>query len=492
MESAYAIKTNTMLTLSEQNLIDCSDNHGCSGGTIHKAFAYVVQNGIETEEDYPFTAVDGTCTFETSKVALQLSSYKTITKDSESELKKAVGTIGPVSVSIDASYFQLYTGGIFDESSCTTTVNHGVLVVGYGTEDGTPYWLVKNSWGADWGEEGFIKMVRDKNDQCGIALWGIKMKIILALVSLALAANAASDRTLWQDFKKTHGKTYRSALEETKRFAIFQDNLRKIEEHNKKFESGEKTYYLGVNQFADMSVKEFRETMLTPNITRPMSGGLFTAKDAVEVPDTIDWNSQGAVAPVKDQGNCGSCWAFSTTGAIESAYYLKNNELVRLSEQNLIDCSTPYGNGGCDGGLMQYAFAYVVDNGISTEETYAYAGLDESCQNKESFVQISSYVDIEQSEETLKAAVASVGPVAVAIYVDDMMFYLGGIFMENSCSKDLDHELLLVGYGTSNGQDYWYLKNSWGTTWGELGFLKMARNADDLCGIADCAAYPVL
>ncbi len=169
-------KTGQLVSLSEQNLIDCSSsygNHGCQGGVMDSAFRFMIANkGDDTESSYPYEMRQGKCRFNPNYVGATIRSYADISRGSESSLKSAVGTVGPVSVAIDASHssFQFYRDGVYVEPSCSSTrLDHGVLVVGYGTENGQDYWLVKNSWGTNWGESGYIKMARNRYNQCGIA-----------------------------------------------------------------------------------------------------------------------------------------------------------------------------------------------------------------------------------------------------------------------------------------------------------------------------------
>lgn len=230
------------------------------------------------------------------------------------------------------------------------------------------------------------------------------------------------------------------------------------------------------------------------------SGITFISTAHVTLPHHVDWREKGAVTAVKDQGHCGSCWAFSAVGALEGQHFRKTGALVSLSEQNLVDCSKKYGNNGCNGGMMDNAFRYVKSNkGIDTEISYPYEGIEDSCHFNPKNVGAtdSGYVNLPSgNEEKLMNAVATMGPVSVAIDAsqESFQFYAEGTYVEPQCdSVSLDHGVLVVGYGTDEqGQDYWLVKNSWGTSWGDKGYIKMARNMDNQCGIATQASYPTV
>lgn len=220
------------------------------------------------------------------------------------------------------------------------------------------------------------------------------------------------------------------------------------------------------------------------------------------VPDSVDWRADGAVTDVKDQASCGSCWSFSATGALEGQHFRKTGALVSLSEQNLVDCSSSYGNAGCNGGVIDYAFQYIKDNGgIDTEASYPYNAVDAACRFNKANIGATDkgFVDIPHGDENaLKIALATIGPIAVAIDASHQTFhqYSSGIYYEPKCrasARHLDHAVLAVGYGTDeNGDDYYIVKNSWGTTWGDGGYIKMARNKNNNCGIATSASYPLV
>eukprot|EP00914_Ancora_sagittata_P018237 GHVO01036051.1.p1 GENE.GHVO01036051.1~~GHVO01036051.1.p1 ORF type:complete len:351 (+),score=53.34 GHVO01036051.1:138-1190(+) len=309
---------------------------------------------------------------------------------------------------------------------------------------------------------------------------------------------------LWEDFKVVHERTYEEN-EETQRKEVFRNNLKKIEMHNYLHAQGKSSYTLGINQFADLEANEFASIMngfrMNKNRTQVrdhLHSNYISPAIPVSIPNEVDWTKEGYVTPIKNQGRCGSCWSFSTTGSLEGQHFRKTGKLVSLSEQNLVDCSKAYGNNGCNGGVMDYAFKYIqVNDGDDTEESYPYEGVDGECRFKKDFVgaTVTGYTDLPKGDELkMKEAVATIGPIAVAIDAAHQSFqmYASGVYDEETCTDNLDHAVLVVGYGTDLGQDYWLVKNSWGTTWGDDGYIKMSRNKDNQCGIANMASYPLV
>jgi cathepsin L len=329
--------------------------------------------------------------------------------------------------------------------------------------------------------------------------------IVLALALLSCASaftlkgqtNVELD-SYWEEFKTVHGKQYDNQFDLVRRL-IWESNLNYIQRHNMEYDMGKHSYFLGMNKFGDLTHEEFKAMYLSKTPKRPTNGTLFmTPLNVKDLPVAIDWRTQGYVTPVKDQGQCGSCWSFSATGSLEGQYFRQNSQLVSFSEQQLVDCSTTYGNNGCNGGLMDYAFEYIGQYGIEREEDYPYTARDGTCRYSASKVvtKVSGYADVpSQNELKLHEAVATVGPVSVAIDASrsSFQFYKGGVYDEPRCSAvQLDHGVLAVGYSSDAGKDYWIVKNSWGESWGASGYIHMSRNKKNQCGIATMASYPLM
>ncbi|KNA13820.1 hypothetical protein SOVF_113290 [Spinacia oleracea] len=296
-------------------------------------------------------------------------------------------------------------------------------------------------------------------------------------------------------FIHRHGKKYETAHEILTRFDIYRENLELIQSTNKKGLS----YKLHVNQYADWTEEEFRRHRLgaAQNCSATFKGS-HKLSHAV-APAEKDWRAEGIVSPVKNQGHCGSCWTFSTTGALEAAYAQAFGKNISLSEQQLVDCAGTFNNFGCNGGLPSQAFEYVKYNGgLDTEEAYPYTGKDGECKfsAQNVGVQVHGSVNISLgAEEELKDAVAFVRPVSVAFeVVDGFKLYKEGVYTSTTCGSapmDVNHAVLAVGYGIENGVPYWLIKNSWGEDWGDNGYFKMEMGKN-MCGVATCASYPIV
>jgi cathepsin L len=275
------------------------------------------------------------------------------------------------------------------------------------------------------------------------------------------------------------------------RYSVFKKNLDFITQHAQT----QHTYTVKMNKFGDLTNLEFSKIFL--GFRGPSYSPKFEPTVPGAYPDSLDWNAKGYVTPIKNQGQCGSCWSFSTTGSMEGCHMKTTGQLVSLSEQNLMDCSTPQGNQGCNGGLMTAAFAYIMTNGgIDTEASYPYTAMDGTCQFSTANIGslLSIYENVTSGSEADLQAKVNVGPTSVAMDAsqDSFQFYSSGIYSDPACSSvNLDHGVLATGWGVDNtGADYWIVKNSWGTDWGLDGFFWMARNDNNMCGIATMASLP--
>eukprot|EP01092_Planopodium_desertum_P014827 TRINITY_DN75_c0_g2_i7.p2 TRINITY_DN75_c0_g2~~TRINITY_DN75_c0_g2_i7.p2 ORF type:complete len:419 (-),score=147.54 TRINITY_DN75_c0_g2_i7:42-1298(-) len=300
-------------------------------------------------------------------------------------------------------------------------------------------------------------------------------------------------RNAFVNFMQTHKKSYASH-EFHKRYSIFKANLDFINAHN----AAKKGFSVAVNEYADLTGEEFKAIYNGLKSVPHSLSKVVVEADVSALPASVDWRAKGAVSSIKNQGQCGSCWSFSTTGSVEGGLVLQGGKsIVGLSEQNLMDCSDNYGNMGCNGGLMDNAFQYIIANGgVDTEASYPYTAADGTCHYSSSNcgATISGYQDIPSgSESSLQTSVANVGPISIAIDAShsSFQFYSSGVYYEPACSSSqLDHGVLAVGYGTSSGSEYWLVKNSWGTGWGLSGYIMMARNRGNNCGVATSASYP--
>lgn len=315
--------------------------------------------------------------------------------------------------------------------------------------------------------------------------------LLLFLWSISTASGLSEHeyKEAFTDWMQKYQKSY-SHDEFHQRFDTWRANLNAISHHNSMAE--EKGFSLDMNQFGDLTDDEFHKYYLGTKVVVPAPPPVNEAP-LLGIEDSVDWRERGAVTPVKNQGQCGSCWSFSATGSTEGCHFLASGDLVGLSEQNLVDCSTSEGNNGCNGGLMTKAMDYIIKNGgIDTEESYPYVAQSGSCKYsaEKSVATLKEYENVQPgSEEDLKAKVSQ-GPTSIAIDASQssLRFYSKGVYFEPACSSErLDHGVLAVGYGSQDGKDYWIVKNSWGTEWGDKGYLLMSRNRDNNCGVATMA-----
>jgi C1A family cysteine protease len=340
-----------------------------------------------------------------------------------------------------------------------------------------------------------------------LSVFSIIMYFFVGGITSANNIEEQYDLSQFKLFQKLFNKVYPTLEDFHYRFSVFRENLRAIVLHN--LEPGT-NFTMGVNNFSDLTAEEFHWEYVGKYVRdfdyddNDKSGFLRFGKkcqsyqySGASVPDLVDWRKKNAVTSIKDQGQCGSCWSFSSTGAIEGAWAISTGNLVNLSEQQLVDCSKKYGNLGCNGGMMDNAFEYVIDNGQCADAEYPYTAKGGSCHSCTTVAKLSDCYDVPTNNQlALKEAVALKGPISIAIEADTKVFqsYSSGVITSSSCGTNLDHGVLIVGYGEENGIKYWLVKNSWGTSWGENGYVKIARsdstNDAGICGVAMETSYP--
>ena len=307
--------------------------------------------------------------------------------------------------------------------------------------------------------------------------------ILITLLALTFCLEKSEKYAFlqFQRFLNKYNKKYNTVEEYLLRYDVFKKNLNK-------FRQNKASYKMGINQFTDLTPTEFRKRYL--NLDMKLLNKINYKKVSVNsngAPDSWNWIDQGVLGPIKDQGYCGSCWAFSTMGNIEALNTMKTKEYIALSEQQLVDCDTEV-DMGCDGGLMEYAFQYLIDNGCMSQEDYPYVGYDDTCKYDKDkvVVRIKDWKMLEtQDEGEIKEFLYDNGPLAIAINADPFQYYTEGIIDEDEWSCDpegLNHGVVLVGYGSENGVDFWIIRNSWGDYWGEQGYCRVARGKGT-CGV---------
>ncbi|CAL7951169.1 unnamed protein product [Xylocopa violacea] len=337
-------------------------------------------------------------------------------------------------------------------------------------------------WSQPWIDHGYPKITIDCNlhDRRKRSLRGSQYN-----QKMLKLAQEIKDETLFENFIKDFNKSYSSAKEKQDRFKIFKQNLRTIEEL-RTFERGTADY--GVTMFADLTPKEFKAHYLGFRPDLKQENDIPSAQAEIPnipLPPKFDWRDHGVVTPVKNQGQCGSCWAFSVTGNVEGQYAIKHGKLLSLSEQELVDCDSL--DEGCNGGYMSNAYKAIERlGGLELESDYPYDAENEKCHfnRDEALVQVVSSVNITSNETEMAQWLVKNGPISIAINANAMQFYIGGVShpLHFLCSPNsLDHGVLIVGYGTSK-LPYWIIKNSWGPRWGERGYYRVYRG-DGTCGV---------
>jgi C1A family cysteine protease len=322
--------------------------------------------------------------------------------------------------------------------------------------------------------------------------------ICLIRVNATQLRGLNSESEFWTEFTEFQEKFFKKyeSLEILRlRYKNFRTNLKEIIAHNL---NNTETFTMGINAFSDLSHDEFKMLYTSSFTSGKKDQCVRFSSSGKSLVDSVDWREKGAVSPVKNQGQCGSCWSFSATGAMEGAWAISKGHLISLSEQQLVDCSSSYGNMACNGGLMDSAFSYAIDNSMCSESSYSYNAVKGTCQTCDPVVKVVGCVDVTaNNQQALKEAV-SYGPVSVAIEADTRVFqsYSSGIVTSTKCGTKLDHGVLVVGYGLESGVEYWIVKNSWGPEWGDKGYVRIGRsdseNDKGICGIAMQPSFPVV
>ncbi|XP_007566449.1 pro-cathepsin H [Poecilia formosa] len=320
--------------------------------------------------------------------------------------------------------------------------------------------------------------------------------LLLSFVSLTSAFYLTKrDEFHFKSWMAQYNKAY-DFEEYYQRLRIFTENKRMIDKHNE----GNHSFTMGLNEFSDMTFNEFRKSFLLsePQNCSATKGSYLSSNGPH--PDSIDWRKKGNyITPVKNQGACGSCWTFSTTGCLESVTAISTGKLVPLSEQQLVDCAQDFNNHGCNGGLPSQAFEYIMYNkGLMTEKDYPYTAVEGVCYYEPSMAAafVKEVRNITAYDEMgMVDAVATRNPVSFAFEVtSDFMHYHQGVYTSTECHNTTDkvnHAVLAVGYGQDNGTPYWIVKNSWGPYWGIDGYFLIERGKN-MCGLAACSSFPVV
>lgn len=330
-----------------------------------------------------------------------------------------------------------------------------------------------------------------------LPLWSLS---VLALQALCHLSWAFSLNSSWEMWKAEHSKVYPDQEEDAYRKSVWERTVQHVMKHNFEAFTGHHSFILGLNHLADLTTDEANEMLSCLKSEDPSIHHNVTFTPLMEgpLPEKVDWVERGMVSEVQNQGTCGSCWAFSSAGALEAQMKRQTGRLTPLSQQNLVDCTVAYGNHGCRGGYLSKSFIYIIQNkGIDSASYYPYEQREGKCRY--SIRGRAGYcMDFRilppRSEKALQNTVANIGPVSVGInaMLPSFHHYRGGIYSDPHCNEKLtNHAVLVVGYGTENGQDYWLVKNSWSTAWGEKGYVRMARNRNQ-CGISNFAIFPTV
>jgi len=323
---------------------------------------------------------------------------------------------------------------------------------------------------------------------------GMTKLVLVLLVAFVAAAYATSAQEQFAGFVTKYQKTYETPEEYSRRFAIFQKNMRIAAAQNAAH-GGKATF--GVTKFSDLTQEEFRSKILMPkgSVKHNPNKNVATYPSLAAAPTEWDWATKGAVTPVKDQGQCGSCWAFSATEAIESQWFLAGNSLPTLAPQQIVDCDKGRGDEGCNGGDTVTAYAYIkAAGGQESESNYPYTAEDGKCAFSGSKVVAKvtgfNYITQNLNETQMADAMVTAGPLSICVEADTWQNYNGGILTKN-CGLDLDHCVMITGFRNQGNTPIWLVRNSWGADWGEQGYIYIQRGKN-LCGVAEEVTVPTV
>ncbi|XP_002049704.3 uncharacterized protein [Drosophila virilis] len=513
VESRKFVASGRLVKLSKQNLVDCCRTK--HKRTFNALKCIKRKRGIDTEASYPYRGPAGRCRFKKKLVGAKIRRHLQSPLGNELALAHNVAA-GPVAAVISRDALRFYKSGVYHNTSCSKAPDYAVLIVGYGhCENYGDYWLLKTSLGATWGEQGYLRLARNRHNICGIASRAyypvikcteIKMKaafVIVALLGVAActlggATYSEQPNREWDDFKFQFDKIYGDESEEQLRMLIFQDNNKIIDAHNERWAAGEESYEMGVNQFTDMLPSEISKGFANNDDEHPIEDLEPEPNDYLnevgdldlDMPVKVNWTQLGAVTPVMNQGHFNNSWAFAAAGVVESHQFIKSGRLVALSKQNLVDCCGKHNK------LTVNALICIKRmRGIDTEASYPYRGITGKCQFQRKLIgaKVKKIIQVRPGNENELAYNVAKGPIAAVIPQAAIINYKSGVFHNSHCGQSPDFAVLIVGFGTcKNFGDYWIIKTSLGSTWGEKGYMRLARNKQNLCGITNRAYYPAL
>ena len=341
------------------------------------------------------------------------------------------------------------------------------------------------------------------------------LAVVLIFAFVIILIRKSCDENEWHQFKHNFNRTFETKHEEEKREKIFCKTLQTIARHNVDFQHDKVSFMMGINKFADMTFKEFHDLYAPDFLSVKVSDDVhekaarpvelimttLSSEEVDNVPKNFDWCDRGAVTKAKDQGTCGSCYAFAAIGALESRWYIETGNLTEFSVQEIIDCTASYLNENCQGGIVSQVIAYVTNHGINLATDYPYEGKFGNCSKKKNKInfKLKGYGiaiandNSDSDDKVLKSTLVTQGPLAIFLNIDHESFmrYASGVYFEPKCGNRTTHASLLVGYENEGDQAFWIVKNSFGSQWGEDGFIKIARNKGNDCAVRKFGVFPV-